>query len=412
MRWSWLGLTALLGCTPASTLEPTPELTIVGSDSMTDMLLPRLVDAYSDNVDLRIVIDGGGSTDGLRALLEGDADMAASARVPTPAEVDQATVFGWSFERHLVGLNVVAISVHPSNPLQSLTWEQTRQIFCTGRLRDWGELGLEERPIRVLVRNERSGSREALEDFFCGVEGIAHAHEALTADKITAELERDPDVITFAPLSDRKGKVLSLRQGADSDPVAPSQANAIRGKYPLTHDLALFTAGLPSARAKAFLDWIASPPGQHEVDEAWVVPLYLRAALLEGPRPLRETISFADASLELDERSAARLEVLLEELRSRSGEINHLILEGYADAGEPDPLTLSYRRASVVREKIAAEIPAIFFEIIPRGAKKQLAPSDTPLGQARNRSVRIYFGEEEQVQSTIAVVQPGQETED
>lgn len=403
MRWMPLILAAVVSCTTTTPVDTSPQLRVTGSDTMSTLLLPRLADAYGATTGARFTIAGGGSADGIRALLNGDADLAASARLPTPAENDQAAAFGWAFERHLVGLNVVTLSVHPQNPLRSLTWEQARDIFCSGQLADWSELGLESKPIRVLVRDERSGSREAVEDFFCGVQGISRRHQVLGAADIEREIQQDPTVITFAPLADRKGKVLALRPRPDAPPIAPTQANAIRGKYPLTHDLALYTAGPPSADIRRFLNWIASPAGQHEVDEAWVVPLYLRAALLEGPRPLRETITFPEGSIDPDERSAARLGMLVDELRSRAGEINHVVLEGYADPGEREPLTLSYQRVAKVREHLAADLPALFFEIIPRGDGQHLAPTDTPLGRAMNRSVRIYFGEEEAGAGSFAV---------
>jgi len=403
MRWSWLSLLAVLACSPTDESAGTgPTVRIIGSDTMMESLVPRLTAAYGTAHDTRFSIGGGGSSDGFRALLERKADLAASARPPTPAETDQAKAYGFTFERHLVGLSVVTISVHPQNPLQSLTWEQVRDIFCTATLRDWSELGLEPQPIRVLVRNERSGSREALEDFFCGVDGISRRHTALSAPEIEAQIAKDTSVITFAPLSDKKGKVLGLRPRPDARPIAPTQANAIRGKYPLTHDLALYTAGPPSPQIQSFLRWIASPAGQQQVDEAWVVPLYLRTALLDGARPLRETLTFAEASTEPDERSKVRLGVVLDELRARAGEINHIIIEGYADPNEPEPMTLSYGRATAVRDHLAANLPALFFEIIPRGAEPGLAPTDTPLGLARHRSVRIYFGEEERGGSLAA----------
>lgn len=401
MRWTWTWLLAALACTPTPVEPSTPVIRVVGSDTMTSHLLPHLAEVYGRQQEIEFDIVGGGSTDGFRALLNNKADLGATARLPIPAEIDQATAYGWTFERHLVGLSIVTISVHPNNPVQSMTWEQVRQIFCTAEIRDWSTFGLEEAPIRVLVRSERSGSRATLEDFFCGYDGISRRHSTMKAEEIARELENDPTVITFAPLSDRKGKVLALRQLPDSRAVAPTQANAVRFKYPLSHDLALYTAGEPSPKIKPFLDWIRSPAGQHEVDVAWVVPLYLRASLFDDPRPVRETLTFAQGSTALDDRSEARLKVLVEQLRNRSGEINHLVIEGHAEPTEADPFTLSYQRAAAIRERIAQDTSSMFFELIPRGDEQEIAPLDTPLGRERNRSVRIFFGEDDSEGSTI-----------
>ena len=71
------------------------------------------------------------------------------------------------------------------------------------------------------------------------------------------------------------------------------------------------------------------------------------------------------------------------------------MLEGYTDSQEEDPTSLSQSRAEVVRDLLKEDLPGLFFEIIPRGAVRPIAPNETPFGRQQNRRVQIYLGEEE-----------------
>lgn len=386
-----------LACAQPPTAEPAdPLLRIVGSETVNEALMPALVAGHQEiSGALRFEVAGGGSTAGFRALLDGRADIGAGSRLPLPSETEQAQVYGWDFERHLIGLNVVTVQVHPQNPLESLTYTQVRQIFCNGHISDWSELGLEAGKINVLVRDRRSGTRAAFEDFFCGTEGVHPGHTVTDSATMASAVTNDPTAVIIAPLSGRKGKVLALRPRDDAEAVAPTQANVLRGRYPLTHDIALYTPGAPTPEAAAFIGWVVSPLGQQVIEQTEAVPLHLRPERLTGPRPLRETVLFGEQGVAPDDRSKARLAVLESELRERAGEIDHVIIEGFADAGEHDPLRLSYARAESVRDHLAESVPALFFEIIPRGATRPAGPVDTPLGKAQNRRVQVYFAQEE-----------------
>ena len=100
----------------------------------------------------------------------------------------------------------------------------------------------------------------------------------------------------------------------------------------------LFSAGTPSQDMKEFLDWIASPAGQDVVDEADFVPLFLRPEMMNEPRPLRETAHFEASSSRPTARSIARIGLLIDELKERVGEHNHIVLEGYTDAREQNQM--------------------------------------------------------------------------
>lgn len=409
MRGWALALVLAQGCGGNAEVPKGPVIRVSGSDTMTQHLIPALGEGYKRvHPEVTFEVTGGGSTDGIRDLIEGKAELGASARDATPAEREQARVNGYDLEseRHIVSVNVIAIAVNPGNPIDSLTYDQVIGIFCTGEIDDWSFLGQEARPIHAFTRDPASGTRAVFEDFFCGPKGIHRSVQVRSVDDIRQAITDDPAAISYLSLSEQAPKVLGLRAEAVAHTVLPSQQNVIRGSYPLYHDLYLFTGPHPSDETQGFLDWLSGPAAQDVVDEERFVPLYLRPVRMDEPRPLRETIHFEPGSSTPDQRSQARLSLLVGELRDRAGEYHHIVLEGFTDNEEPGAEVLSQARAEAVQALLEKELPGTFFEIIPRGDANPLAPNGTPFGRQQNRRVQIYFANEEKPDGTAAPVTP------
>lgn len=407
--------TWLAGCMVlAACGDPEPDrassrtaLRIVGSDAITHRLAPALGASYEVGHQVEVQVRVANEADAMRALLEGRADLAATTRPAMPIEIEQAKALGIDLDapgaRHIAGVDAVAVSVHPRNPTDSLTYDQIVGIFCTRSIDNWSYLGLDDRPIRAVVPDAGSGTRALFEDFFCGPKGLHPRVEVLPVDAIATALGADPTAISFLSMTEGGGKVLGLRPDAGGQPIRPTQQNITRGSYPLSYDLYLFSRGAPSGPTKIFLNWLSSPSGQEVVDEQRFVPLFLRPERMDEARPLRETIHFDQGEAAPNQRSAARLQLLVDELRSRAGEYRHIVLEGYTDALEPAPADLSQARAEAVRSLLQGELPGLYFEIIPRGAVNPIAPNDTPYGRLRNRRVQVYLAAEEAQREDVVV---------
>jgi phosphate transport system substrate-binding protein len=367
---------------------------------MTRGLIPALAETHvKSRKTSRFSVSGGGSGEGIRRLLAGELDLAASTRRANPNEEEQAHELGFQLNdpklRRIIGVEVVSISVHPDNPTDSLTYDQVIGIFCTREIDNWSFLGQEDAPINAITRDPMSGTRSLFEDFFCGPKGIHPRLVVKTVGQIKLALQDDPHAISFVSRAEGAGKILGLRPDASGPPVRPSQQNIIRGAYPLYQDLYLFTTAEPSEAANKFVDWILSPAGQEVIDEQRFVPLFLRPETLNTARPLRETIHFEPGSTLPNQRSVARLQLLVNELQQRAGEYRHIVLEGYCDIQEENPIPLSKGRAEAVRDLLKREIKGMYFEIIPRGNASPIAPNNTPYGRLRNRRVQIYLAAEE-----------------
>lgn len=379
---------------------------IASADSLVP-LVEGLARAYAKEHPA-VTFDIQGSGDGVawRRLLDGEAQAVVTTRPPTPAEIEQAKVDGYRLDdraRQILGVNVVAVVSHPASPLGSVTYDQLIGVFCSGAIDDWSDFGLEPGPIRAWAPNlTASGERVVFEDFFCGPHGMAETVRTGTLAEVRGAVEGDPAAIAFVSLAQRAGKVLGLRPEPTAASIAPTQQNVIRGSYPLYHDLYLYVRGDADAATRDFAAWSIGPNGQDIVDESRFVPLHLRPARLDEPRPMRETIEFEPGSSAPNRRSADRLSILVDELRERLGTSTHIVLEGYADADEADAIALGEARARTVQGILEKELPGTFFEIIPRGSEAPIAPNTTPFGRQRNRRVQIYLADEERDRVVVA----------
>ena len=372
---------------------PKPVLRMQAPQSLMENLLPALVATHERTRGTLVFETTVSPPDrALDALLKDEVDIAASTRGSNPVETERAKARDWNLEaantRHVVGIDVVAVTVHPDNELPSLTYDQVIGVFCAGTIDDWSFLGLEKGRLRALAASTDSGDRTLFEDFFCGPAGLHQGVEDASPDQVATALREDPAVITFSSSSQKVGRAVPLQPDTAGPPVEPSQQNVISGAYPLYRDVYFFSAGPAAGYGRSFLDWMLSPAGQEVVDEHGFMPQYLRPDRMDRPRPLRETIHFEAGRSVPNQRSMARLQLLVNELQARQAA--HVVLEGYADNREERGLVIAEQRANAVRELLVSELPNLYFEITPRGATNPLMSNDTAYGRLRNRRVQVY----------------------
>ena len=144
----------------SSTQEETTtgsQIKINGSDTMSS-LATRLKEQFNvERPDVDISVAGGGSGTGIKALIEGNADICNSSRPIKPVEMESAEAEGITPVEHTVGKDGIAVVVHPSNPVSELTLDQIGDIF-SGNITNWGQVGGEDEEIVVYTRDGASGT--------------------------------------------------------------------------------------------------------------------------------------------------------------------------------------------------------------------------------------------------------------
>ncbi|MEK7390138.1 MAG: phosphate ABC transporter substrate-binding protein [Elusimicrobiota bacterium] len=250
-------------------------VTIKGSDTMV-ILGQRWAEEYMKTHPGAIIqVTGGGSGTGIASLINGSTDIAEASRPMKPEEKASVKAKrGKDVEEIPVAQDGVALYVHQSNPLKSITLTRTKAVY-TGKTTQWEELGVPLGQIIVYGRENNSGTYAYFKEHV--LENQDFAPEVLslpgTAAVINA-ISKDKNAIGYGGIAYGKGiRALSVSKDEKSPAVAPTQANVLDGSYPVSRALYFYTAGKPEGEKKLFIDWVLGPEGQKICDQVGYYPL-------------------------------------------------------------------------------------------------------------------------------------------
>jgi phosphate transport system substrate-binding protein len=207
-----------------------------------------------------VEVQGGGSTAGIQAAANDIAEIGMCSRA---LKVEECGLF----TPVVIAQDGLAVVVHPSNKVDGVSLEQVRKIFA-GDLVNWRQVGGEDRPIRLITREEGSGTREAFTKLVMHKARISR--KALTQESNGAVKElvkHDPCAVGYMSLGLVQGELKSLAV----DGVPPTTAAVTSGQYPLVRPFLFVTTGPPSERAQAFIDYVLSPEAQALLEKEGLV---------------------------------------------------------------------------------------------------------------------------------------------
>jgi len=223
---------------------------VAGSTSV-QPFAEKLAEVFiSQHPDVRIDVQGGGSSAGIFAARQGAADLGASSRELAASEKDLVEI--------PIAYDGIAVIVHPKNPLKNLTLEQLRLIF-QGKIKNWAEVGLPPHPIHLISREEGSGTRNAFEELVMGKTEVTPATLVQDSNGSVREIvANDPNSLGYISvgLVDHRVKALEI------DGIAPSREHIRTHTYKLVRRFLLVSKLPPKGPAKEFVDFILSAQGQ------------------------------------------------------------------------------------------------------------------------------------------------------
>ncbi|MDI6854309.1 MAG: phosphate ABC transporter substrate-binding protein [Deltaproteobacteria bacterium] len=226
-------------------------ITIAGSTSV-QPFAEKLAEEYMRrHSEVRIDIQGGGSSAGIYAAQQGVADLGASSRELVKAEKELMEI--------PIAYDGIAIIVNKDNPLENLSLEQIRQIY-QGKITDWAELGLPSHSIHLITREEGSGTRNAFEELAMGKEAYI-TPAALVQDSngsVREIVANDPHALGYISMGLVEPRVRAIAV----DGVLPTRENVKNHSYKLVRRFLLVTQELKPGPCQDFVNFILSPKGQ------------------------------------------------------------------------------------------------------------------------------------------------------
>lgn len=215
-------------------------------------------------------ISGGGSGNGIKALIEKQCDVAMSSRDIKDKEKDAAAKNGITPLRTAIAIDAIVPVVHPANKVGALTLAQLRDIY-TGKVTNWKDLGGEDAQIVAISRDTSSGTFESWEELVMNKERVSpRALMQASNGAVVQTVSKNKNAIGYVGL----GYVDKSTRPVTVDGVSPSAETAISKQWPIARELYIFTNGAPQGAVKEFVEYLVAPDkGQKDVLAVGYVPL-------------------------------------------------------------------------------------------------------------------------------------------
>lgn len=264
---STASLALFLGVAAASA----EKIVIKGSDTLGAKLVPQLAEAYkAANPGTQFSIAAEGSTTGLAAIIDGNADIGMSSRRAKPTETSAAGAKNVTLTPTIVAYDAMVVVVNEKSPLKGLTKAQVEKVF-TGEVSDWSAVGGAPGKISIYTRNTSSGTYSDWKELAMSKKDYASGAQKLAGNEaIVAEVAKNPNGVGYVGLAYVKSpgiKVLAI------DGQVAGAANVRAKTYPYSRPTFYYTNGEPSGKAKAFVDFTLSAQGQSIAEQVGFVSL-------------------------------------------------------------------------------------------------------------------------------------------
>jgi phosphate transport system substrate-binding protein len=384
------------------------EARFVGARTITDLLLPALIEAFANERGMRLRRDivsnttatfvlirtadeteaarftlvGTTTNDGFDALLNREADIALALREPSAAEraAALATDLGeLTLDRRsrVLGLDALVPIVAPSNPITDLTLPDLAAIYA-GEIVNWLDVGGPDAPIVPHLMERDSGLAQAFADRILlpvemGLRPDIPRHE--TTRDLAEAVARDPyaiGVTSFSSIGNARALPLS---GSCGFVLFATPATLKAEDYPLTAPLYLYTPArrLPQL-VREFLAFFEGQTAERIVrrsgfvnqsiaripvsaqgvrltnaiaaagDEVSLVDLQELVVAQQGTVRLSSTFRFAGGATDLDAASRSSVSRLARAIERGEFDGRELVFVGFSDGVGDARLNLGLSR--------------------------------------------------------------------
>lgn len=266
----------------------TKELLWVGCGISKLGFMQDLASAYEKKTGIRIKLQGGGATKGLREVAARHADMGGSCRLPLMYTNSDGSYTIEESEKKVkiipLGWDALVVIVNQEKPLiDSISREQLRDVL-TGKITHWNQLGSNSnKPINLYVRQGKlSGVGRTLRQQLFDNPDQDFAARALplpSSGKIEKAVADDPYGLAVSGISSSRHRPVKMIK---LDGVEPGMDSLQEGKYQLYRLLFLVVSDtyMEDPAIADFVKFSLSVEGQDVIMAAGTLPYHRGVRLI------------------------------------------------------------------------------------------------------------------------------------
>lgn len=230
--------------------------------------MKELAIAYEKKTGVKIELQGGGATRGIRDVQSGKIDIGGACRAALEFERKER------FVRQIpLAWDAIVFVVNKNNPLDDITLDQVRDIY-EGRITNWKQLGGDDSPVELYVRKSPiSGVGQTLRrlvfpnnpDRF-----TSRAHVVKSSGPAEKAVVNSINAFTATGISSASRRDVKMLKVHGVEPNFDTIKN---GSYMLYRPLYLVTKmGETNPLVKAFVDFATSEEGTAIIRKTGTVP--------------------------------------------------------------------------------------------------------------------------------------------
>ena len=248
----------------------------IGSDTLNNLMAMWAEGFRKEYPNVKIQVEGKGSSTAPVALLAGTAQMGPMSRAMKNTEIDAfEKKYGYKPTEIKVSLDALSVFLHKDNPVEKMTLQQVDGIFGKTRrgggknISDWSQVGGSKGKISIFGRNSASGTYGFFKDnaLFKG-DFKNEVKEQPGSASVVLGVGRDKNAIGYSGMGYKTSQVKAIdiaeTEGGTYAPASPE--GVYSGKYPLKRFLYVYinkAPGKPADKVVAeFIKYVLSKEGQ------------------------------------------------------------------------------------------------------------------------------------------------------
>ncbi|MCI0412657.1 phosphate ABC transporter substrate-binding protein [bacterium] len=262
----------------------------IGSDTLNNLMTLWAEGFKAKYPNVKIQIEGKGSTTAPPALIEGTAQFGPMSRQMKPTEIDAfEKKYGYKPTEVKVAIDALAVYAHKDNPITGMTLSQVDGVFSGTYKRGgknvtkWGQLGLSgewaNKPISLYGRNSASGTYGFFKEVALNKGDYkATVKEQPGSSSVVQGVASDLGGIGYSGIGYKTSGVKAIPLGpAAGKFFEASYENCLNGSYPLARFLYVYINKAPGKSMDKlvgeFVRFMLSKEGQQIVVKDGYYPL-------------------------------------------------------------------------------------------------------------------------------------------
>lgn len=246
---------------------------IKGSDTMLPLSMKEAEGYMKKNPNAKIIVNGGGSNTGIKALMDNSADICMASRKIKESEKLELTNRGLNVHEIIVAIDALAIIVNPNNKVNALTIQDLENIF-TGKATNWKEFGGDDLKIIVFSREASSGTYVFFQEHVLSNKPYGPSTILMpNTESIVEQVSQTRGAIGYVGHAYVEKGIKTISIANKDEIIDPTIDNVRNHTYPISRPLYYYYTKNNEKLVKPFLDFVLSKEGQEIVFLVGYVPV-------------------------------------------------------------------------------------------------------------------------------------------